>query len=303
MTSTTCPTPTLAEGPDERESVSCMFCAVDDASLYARAKSRYDDRWFDVVRCRRCGLVYTSPRTANKPAQIEKRPRSESLFKDCAELQAEQTAAELQVRRLERFCHPGRLLDFGCGKGVLVHQATRRGWDAYGVELNRNLVEAANEYWHDSRLLSDPLEVLLVGHPSRFDAIVATQVFEHLSHPLKILRVLRELLKPGGTMLIDVPNLHCLEERLKRGATLDPTAHLYYFTSETLRRLLGEAGFTGVACWAAPNNLGIYRRLLGRLAGSFLPAALANLTERLPLPRIGKGVFAVGHAESHPHPG
>jgi hypothetical protein len=101
-------------------------------------------------------------------------------------------------------------------------------------------------------------------------------------------------------VLIDVPNLHCLEERLHRGATLDPTAHLYYFTSETLRRLVREAGFTPVGCWAVPNNLGTYRRLFGRLAGPLPPAALAGLTERLPLPRIGKGVFAVGHAESQP---
>jgi len=279
---------------DQRESVDCMFCGVSDSELYACAKSRYDERRFDVVRCRRCGLVYTNPRIAHKATEIENRPSNPTLFTDASRLRWKRSAADLQVRRIERFCPPGRLLDFGCGQGILVHRAVQRGWDAYGTELNRNLVTQANEHWGDTRLWCDSLETILERNRAGFDALISTQVFEHLTNPLEMLRELGALLKPGGFALIDVPNLDCAEERRRHGASLDPTAHLYYFTRATLTRMMREAGFTVMTCRAAPNNLGLYRRVFERLFGPALPVILANLTESLPLPGIGKGVFAVG---------
>jgi 2-polyprenyl-3-methyl-5-hydroxy-6-metoxy-1,4-benzoquinol methylase len=279
---------------DRREAVVCVFCGVNDGMLYSRAKSRYDHRWFDVVRCRRCGLVYTNPRVADKPREIESRPRNEARFADPARVREKRGAAELQLRRLERFCRPGRLLDFGCGEGVLVHEAVQRGWDAYGLELDRNLVAVANEHWGDGRLWCESLQTVIARERSRFDAVISTQVFEHLCNPLEILRMLGALLKPGGVALIDVPNLECVEERRRRGASLDPTAHLYYFTRATLIRLVQEAGFLVMACRAAPNNYGLYRRVFEWISGPTLPVILGDVTDRLPLPSIGKGVFAVG---------
>jgi 2-polyprenyl-3-methyl-5-hydroxy-6-metoxy-1,4-benzoquinol methylase len=282
---------------DRRESVVCLFCGVDDSTLYSHAKSRYDDRWFDVVQCRRCHLVYTNPRIADKPREIEERPRNEALFSDTARLRSKRAMADLQLRRLERFCRPGRLLDFGCGEGVLVHQAVQRGWDAYGTDLNSNLVAVANEHWRETRLWAEPLDTVLRLHRASFDAVISTQVFEHLSNPLGTLRMLAALLKPGRLALIDVPNLKSADEQLHRGASLDPTAHLYYFTRTTLTRLMREAGLSVIVCRAAPNNYGLYRRAFRRIADRF-PVALAAATERLPLPNIGKGVFAVAQMPS-----
>jgi 2-polyprenyl-3-methyl-5-hydroxy-6-metoxy-1,4-benzoquinol methylase len=274
---------------DRRDAVVCLFCGVNDTTLYSRAKSRYDERMFDVVRCRHCGLVYTNPRIADKPFEIEHQQRPPRCEDD-----EKRGAAQLQLRRLERFCRPGRLLDFGCGEGVLVHQALQRGWDAYGLELNRYLVNAANKHWGDNRLWFETLDSVVERQRASFDAVISTQVFEHLSNPVDVLRKVGALIKPGGVVLIDVPNLECKEERRRRGASLDPTAHLYYFTSATLIRLMQEADLSVVSCRAAPNNYGLYRRVFERIAGPNLPVVLSDVTDRLPLPGIGQGVFAVG---------
>lgn len=180
---------------------------------------------------------------------------------------------------------------------MLVHQAVQGGWDAYGTDLNSNLVAVANEHWGKTRLCAEPLGKLLGLHRASFDAVISTQVFEHLSNPRATLRMLAALLKPGGLALIDVPNLKNSDERLRRGASLDPTAHLYYFTRTTLTRLMQEAGLSVLICRAAPNNYGLYQRAFGRIADRF-PVALAAATERLPLPNIGKGVFAVAQMSS-----
>ena len=285
---------------DSREAVDCMFCDLTDVELYSRAKSCYDERWFDVVRCNRCGLVYVSPRIANKPTEIEYRATDKRQFANPAQLRAKHSDADLQLRRLERHCPPGRLLDFGAGQGVLVHQAIRRGWDAYGMELDKNLVAGANEYWGDERLWSEPLEIILERHRGQFDAVISTSVFEHLSYPLEMLKSLRLLLRPGGTLLIAVPNLDCYKERQQRGVTLDPTAHLYYFTGATLTRMIQDAGFVVVACCAKPNNISTYRRIFDPLRLGLLSEALAQFTEALPLPDIGNGVYALAHLPPTP---
>jgi 2-polyprenyl-3-methyl-5-hydroxy-6-metoxy-1,4-benzoquinol methylase len=162
------------------------------------------------------------------------------------------------------------------------------------MDLDRNLVALANEHWGGARLWSDPLDTVVERGRASFDAVISTQVFEHLTDPLSTLRTLRALLVPHGIALIEVPNLECAEERRHSGGSLDPTAHLYYFTRATLTRLMREAGFSVLACRGTPNNYSLYRRLFERIAGPALPVVLSGLTERLPLPAIGKGVFAVG---------
>lgn len=285
---------------DKRERVGCIFCGTSPADVYAHAKSLHDERWFTVVRCRQCNLVYTSPRIANKAAEIQNHEAPPSdTFEDHA-IRRCAVAAEMQIVRLERCMRPGRLLDFGCGRGVLVHAACRRGWDAIGADIDSALIQEANAYWGQRRLFSNNVDVLIERFGATFDAIVATQVFEHLTNPLEFLVKMRSLLRPGGIVLVDVPNLRCLGERLHRGASLDPTAHLYYFTPQTIRTLFERAGFAILRCSGSPNMLGTYYEICSRIGLPRLSTTLAEITQRIPMPQIGSGLYVIGrmrHAE------
>lgn len=278
---------------DEREQVLCLFCRVNDTLLYAKAKSRYDDRRFDIVQCRRCGLVYVNPRIANKADEIRERPSPPpQVFRE-SRRQQKDVVAHRNLIRLERYIRPGRLLDFGCGIGVLVHEACKRGWDAVGIDINIQLVTAANRHWGDQRLVSTPLERFVNEHQASFDAIVSVQTFEHLCNPLETLFQLRSLLRPGGAVYVAVPNLLEVRERMRRGSSLDPTAHLYYFTERTLRALLDHAGFTTVHCSGKPGLLHCCERLLGSVNRLHLAPFLAELLHRLPMPAVGPSVYAI----------
>lgn len=283
----------IATMQDNRESVNCIFCGQGQAELYAKAKSLYDSRQFTVVQCPRCKLVYTSPRIANKALEVAShQPPSAEMF-DEAHVSERAAAAQMQLRRVERVIRPGKLLDFGCGDGTLVHEACRRGWDAVGSDIDLALVRAANEHWSWQRLVSDDMDTLVGKFAGQFDAIISKQVFEHLTNPLAFLVRMRSLLKPGGVVLVDVPNLRCLAERRHRGATLDPTAHLYYFTPQTLRLLFEKAGFGIVRCSGSPNFLGTYYRICRTLGAGGMAPRLSAITQHLPLPQIGAGVYAI----------
>jgi SAM-dependent methyltransferase len=78
-----------------------------------------------------------------------------------------------------------------------------------------------------------------------FDVIIMSMVLEHLSDPLSILRRVNRLLKPGGRLLLSVPNINGIEARLfgSYAYTLQVPTHLAHFTPKTLSRMLSEAGF------------------------------------------------------------
>ena len=105
----------------------------------------------------------------------------------------------------------GRVLDAGCGPGVLVAELAALGWDVWGLDAApamlaqarqrvRGTVEAQRIHW----LLGD-VEHLGLGEQV-FDAVVCAGVMEYLETYEAVLRELRRVLKAGGTLIITVPN-------------------------------------------------------------------------------------------------
>ena len=125
--------------------------------------------------------------------------------------------------------------------------------------------------------------------PDPFDFILCNQVLEHIQKPVPIGHKLVSLLRPGGILLIDVPNANCLGERRDRGSTLDPTAHCNHFTLKTLSQYVGGLGCDVIYRSASPSLISLYRRVgLSRLANP-----VAALTKAL-LPPIGSGDCVIG---------
>jgi 2-polyprenyl-3-methyl-5-hydroxy-6-metoxy-1,4-benzoquinol methylase len=112
---------------------------------------------------------------------------------------------------LERFCeeHVGaetRILDAGCGEGVLVEEYAARGWQIEGLDLNYS-----SPYVRRGDLLAMPYE------DNRFDAILLLDVFEHLAYvdQPRALQEMRRVLKPKGWLLASIPNLAHFNSRLQ----------------------------------------------------------------------------------------
>lgn len=153
-----------------------------------------------------------------------------------------------RLKRLERRLGAGhqwgRLLEIGCGPGILLQEAWRRGWRADAIELSGDLAARARENNPTARIIQGDIQT---HEPTgtAYDGIMALDVLEHVLTPLTAVENCRELLRPGGLLMLQTPNTRSLRCRIQgaKWDMLDPDQHLNLFSSEALRVLLTTVGF------------------------------------------------------------
>jgi SAM-dependent methyltransferase len=138
---------------------------------------------------------------------------------------------------------PGaQVLDVGCGRGVILGPLADLGFQAHGVEISAEAARGADpraEVRIAPRLRDAGYEA------GRFDEVVIWHVLEHLRDPRGTLAEAFRILRPGGRLVVAVPNLSSLQARWTGAAWfhLDLPRHLYHFPLGALRRLLSACGF------------------------------------------------------------
>ena len=160
-------------------------------------------------------------------------------------------------RRLPQGSAAGRALEIGCGGGAYLLALREQGWEVHGVELSPDLAQhAREELGFDVRTGS--AETALVEFPDdHFDLVAMWHVIEHLSDPSAVLAEIRRVLKPGGRLIMELPNFAGLSRFVLRTywMALDLPRHLYHFTPETLQAMLARAGLRVVAVQGVPAAL------------------------------------------------
>lgn len=136
-----------------------------------------------------------------------------------------------------------RLLDVGCGNGSLLRYiAERTAWKVQGVEPNPTACKAAVQ----AGVATDVGYLQDQGYADeQFHAITLTHVLEHVDSPTGLLREIHRILKPGGILLLEVPNSNALDRGYmgKYWWGWHLPRHLHHFTSETLSQMVGDVGF------------------------------------------------------------
>ena len=150
-----------------------------------------------------------------------------------------------EARHLPRAGRDARLLDVGCGNGSFLDFARRAGWRVVGIDPDREAVDVARKKGLDVR--EGGIELLDSEHEA-FDGITLSHVIEHVHQPLSLLRACHRLLKRGGWIWLETPNLEAQGHR-RYGAdwrALEPPRHLVLFTPDSIRKALATAGFAGI---------------------------------------------------------
>lgn len=246
-----------------------------------------------LMRCGACGF--------GQPEALPSLPRYFDRMYDqrpdegwiAGEFQAEykdlifRTILDELERRLGR--DRRRLLDVGAHAGRFLSLAAARGWQAEGIELNPQT--AAYAAAHAGVPVHQMNAAALAAGGRRYDAIVLTDVLEHIPSPADILKTLVTLLEPGGVLGIKVPcgSAQALKERTlaaitsHRATLADNLVHVNHFSPASLALALDRAGLASTVIAAAPElnamrafnprvalsnalRLGIYR--LARLPGA-----------------------------------
>lgn len=137
----------------------------------------------------------------------------------------------------------GRILDVGCGNGAFLYKMREAGMEAHGVELSRDGCAAARKLGLDVRCGTLEQQRYPANH---FDVITLNHVFEHVPDPLDTLKELKRILKPGGRIIIAVPNACSLAAWLfgRYWASLETPRHLSIPTPRAMRIAAQKAGLS-----------------------------------------------------------
>lgn len=194
-----------------------------------------------LVRCRKCGLQYLNPRLRqdiilegysngiddNFISQVAGRERT---FAKCLDL-------------IESYYpQKGRMLDIGTAGGSFLGVASQRGWDVTGCEPSKWLSEWGSRHYniniHAGTLFDMQLD------EGAFDVVTLWDVLEHTPDPSAVLKECRRVLKHGGILVLNYPDIGSSIARLMgRKWVFLLSVHLYYFTLNTIREMLKANGF------------------------------------------------------------
>ncbi len=130
-----------------------------------------------------------------------------------------------------------QLLEVGIGKGSFLQKAKLQGLDVSGVELNPDAAASARRLGFTIHEMS--LHDLATAYPSCWDVVCAFQVIEHLPSPREFLEDAVRLLRPGGLLLLSVPNaeISCQLDPCREVLLDQPPHHMSHWDNAVFQSL------------------------------------------------------------------
>jgi 2-polyprenyl-3-methyl-5-hydroxy-6-metoxy-1,4-benzoquinol methylase len=216
----------------------CPLCGSEVLKTVRQARRVYGARHempkFTVSQCLQCGLAFTNPRPTPQSIKLFYEDYFDGYMKADSAIYTDRAREVVQLVDIKKGC----ALDIGCGTGSFLVELQRLGWEVAGIEPDPVACELARTQHaldvHLGTLDSAKLEV------AQFDVVTLWHVLEHIRQPTDHLRICHDLLKPGGWLVVEVPNFGSLQSRVFRNVwyALSLPEHLYHFSSSTLRRVL-----------------------------------------------------------------
>jgi 2-polyprenyl-3-methyl-5-hydroxy-6-metoxy-1,4-benzoquinol methylase len=224
---------------------ACDVCGSYTArELYtASDRLRNDGELWTIAECSGCGVLRTLPELSDAelagyyPEEYWGAPEpSQGWIRSS---QSEKTTFLTRCGLVE-----GRILDVGCGSGFFLRALDSAKWDRFGIEPSETASKEAERFLGTGNVIAGNLTESGLADKT-FDVITLWSALEHANEPRANLREAKRLLKPGGTLVIQVPNAASYQARFFQGDwfALDAPRHRYHFTFPLLQRLLSNNGF------------------------------------------------------------
>ncbi len=169
-----------------------------------------------------------------------------------------------------------RVLDVGCGGGILSESMAQRGADVTGIDMGEAPLNVAKLHALESKLnityLQTPVEALAEQQPESFDVVTCLEMLEHVPDPASIVRACYKLVKPGGQVFFSTINRN-------------PKAFLFAVVgAEYLLQMLPK-GTHDYKKFIKPSELGTWVRQSGLQMGELVGMTYNPLTKAYKLGR------------------
>jgi SAM-dependent methyltransferase len=221
----------------------CVACGSAHFSIVSANSAT-----FRLRRCEQCGTAITDPKPSSEKLEASYSQSYYGLENVKFVSLVEGVVAWITQLRA-RWIHQklkahSRILEIGCGRGLLLGALARLGHECHGTERSSLAAKRAQRIV-GVKVYTAPLDHCNLEKES-FDLVVLWHVLEHLERPGQTLAQVFEFLRAGGMLLLEVPNLSSFQSRLagKHWLHLDIERHLFHFTPDGLTRLVEAAGFS-----------------------------------------------------------
>ena len=223
---------------------TCRLCRGSENKIFIQnIKTAHNDS-FMLKICKNCSFISIFP----IPTKKTLREYYDQNYWQAGEKRSSSFLSHLYkwrminiVTSIRKRCQPpGKILDWGCGDGAFIKLLRAYGYDCYGIDAYN---EEINSPYIRNATIND------TDFPDKFfDIITCFHVLEHLPDPLDSVVDAMKLLKTGGLMIVEVPNITSLGFRIfkKRWQPLEIPTHLNHFSPQTLRKLFAAAGRTKI---------------------------------------------------------
>jgi len=212
-----------------------IYSTDEDKKLAATAlgSSRQDVSHGKILRCRACRFGFCQTRPAEKELCSLYRELDSKVYE--RESRGRFKTAKRHLKIVQHYASGGKLLDVGCASGAFLRCAADAGWDVTGVEPAQVLYSKAKEKLADrGKVICATLQEASLPIAC-FNAVTLWDVLEHVPDPIEFMKTCGRLLKPGGCLFVNVPDLDSLQARLLRERwPLLLAEHLNYFNRDSL---------------------------------------------------------------------
>ncbi len=202
---------------------------------------------YKIWKCKNCGLVCLFPLPTEEEIMNIYKGYADKKNRIEVEKKRKEFIYPLKLNKLKKYAPGNKLLDIGAGLGTFVYVARSFGFEAFGVEFEKEQCEKAKDLW-GVELLNERIENICEYHKN-FDVVNLNHVLEHVYSPKKLLNIIYDLLKPGGIALIEVPNefnsIKVVMSFFKkhRDTQINPLHHLYFFSLTTIKNYINREKF------------------------------------------------------------
>jgi 2-polyprenyl-3-methyl-5-hydroxy-6-metoxy-1,4-benzoquinol methylase len=223
----------------------CSFCNNPLKIKFAENIIKFD-KLYDVYICETCMIGFSIPMPSEQDLagfylpgayRLDTGKRFSPIFEYLIYF-----FRLLRKREIQKYVKNGSILDIGCGRGLFLNLMKKHGWEVAGVEFDEETALQVSKAYGIKVIPSQSISKL---PDNSFDVITLFHVLEHTINPQMTINESKRLLKEGGLLVVEVPNLSSLQASIGKKAWfhLDVPHHFYHFSDAGIKALLRKNSF------------------------------------------------------------